>query len=163
MKHTLLIISIVLAAIASLSAGSVLPDFKLKDTKNEYRTFDDIRGEKITVIDFWATWCGPCKRAFPKLNDLYENYRAKGVTFIGLNVDSPRNTPKVAPYARSNKIKYMVLLDPNGDLASQLNITSIPTLLIVNAEREIIFRHTGYAPGDEKLIEQEILKALEIE
>jgi thiol-disulfide isomerase/thioredoxin len=66
-------------------------DFSLKDTENQTLNLSDIRGESLTVIDFWATWCQPCIRSMPKLVDLSEAYKDKGVGFIGISVDSPRN------------------------------------------------------------------------
>ena len=151
---------LLLFMVALTSAGNSIPDFKLKDLNNKWQKFENVSGEQLTVIDFWATWCGPCARALPKLNMLYNLYREKGVAFIGLNVDSPRNTAKVKPFARSKKIAYPVLLDPNSELSARLNVASIPTLLIVNSEKEIVYRHTGYRPGDEKIIEAEIKKLL---
>lgn len=150
-------LAVILFALAATQAGT-LPDFKLRDIKNQWQKFDDVKGEKLTVIDFWATWCGPCKRALPKLSELSDKYLDSGVAFVGLNIDSPKNSAKVAPFVKANKIKYAVLVDPNGEFSSLLNINSIPTLLIINDKKEIVFRHTGYAPGDEKLIEKEIIK-----
>ena len=137
-----------------------LHDFILKDLDNKRTAFSDIKGEKLTVIDFWATWCKPCSREIPKLVDLYTKFKDEGVQFIGINVDSPRNLPKVRPFANSLGINYPVLLDSNSELIAQLQITAMPTVLIVNSDNEIVYLHRGYRPGDEDILEEEIGKFL---
>ncbi len=159
MKKVSIILFVLITAMV-LQAGQTLPMFKLRNLNNQWRQFEDVKGERLTVIDFWATWCGPCKRAIPKLNDMYATYQSEGVNFVGLNVDSPRNTAKIPAFVAAHKIEYPVLKDPDGALSSKLSISAIPTLLIVNSEREIMYRHTGYRPGDDKVIEAELKKLL---
>ncbi len=137
-----------------------IPDFKLKNLKNRTVSFSEIKGEKLTVIDFWATWCKPCVRSIPKLVAVYEKYKNQGVQFIGINVDGTRNLPKVRPYVRALKITYPVLLDINDQLRNDLRIVSIPYILVVDQNNNIVFTHIGYRPGDEKVLEEEIKKLL---
>ena len=137
-----------------------LPDFKAKNLKNKTVSFSEIKGEKLTIIDFWATWCKPCVRSIPKLVKVYEKYKDQGVQFIGINVDGNRNLPKVRPFVRSLKITYPVLLDINDKIRNDLRIMSIPYILVIDQNDEIIFTHIGYRPGDEKVLEEEIQKLL---
>lgn len=145
--------------IKSVFAGK-LPDFKLKNLENQTVSYSQLKGKKLTVIDFWATWCKPCVRAIPKLVKLHEQYKNAGVEFIGVNVDGTRNLPKVKPFANSLKIAYPVLLDENNEVMNKLKVTAMPTLIITNADDEIVFFHQGYRPGDEKTLEEEIKKLL---
>jgi thiol-disulfide isomerase/thioredoxin len=163
MHRIAIIFSICLAICSLIEAAQPLPDFRLRDTENHWQTFDDIRGASLTIIDFWATWCAPCVRAFPHLIILHQKYKAQGVGFVGISIDSPRNIPKVQPFTRAHKLTYPVLLDPNSEYASRLQVVNVPTLLIISSKREIIYRHEGYQPGDEKIIEREIENALEAE
>jgi cytochrome c biogenesis protein CcmG/thiol:disulfide interchange protein DsbE len=135
-------------------------DFSLKDTDSRSVSFSEISGKYLTVIDFWATWCQPCIRSLPKLVELSERYRAQGVGFIGVSVDSPRNLSKVKPFARSMGITYPVLLDPNGELMGELNVTAVPTLLIIDSRYRILYMHEGFNAGDELTIREEIEKYL---
>ena len=156
----LLTFILLLISISSSWSGQIVHEFKLKDVGNQWRQFSELKGNKLTIIDFWATWCSPCSKALPKLNELYHKYQDKGVQFIGINIDSPKNTAKIKPFVKAYKITYPVLKDPNSPLASRLNVTSVPMLLIINSENEIVYRHQGYRSGDEEIIEDELKKLL---
>jgi thiol-disulfide isomerase/thioredoxin len=159
MKKYFLVPVLILAVMAS-GENNQIPDFELYDLNRNLKTFEEVKGERLTVIDFWATWCKPCIRAIPKLNELSKAYADEGVSFLGINVDSPRNDAKVKPFAHSLKINYTVVRDPNSAYLSEANVSGLPTLLIVNENREILYIHQGYRAGDEKLIEEEIRKFL---
>jgi thiol-disulfide isomerase/thioredoxin len=157
-KHIFAIFLFIFFA-APVFAGK-LPDFKLKNLENKTVSYSQLKGKKVTVIDFWATWCKPCVRAIPKLVKLHEQYKNDGVEFIGVNVDGTRNLPKVKPFAHSLNIAYPVLLDENNEVMNKLKVTAMPTIIITNADDEIVFFHQGYRPGDEKTLEDEIKKLL---
>jgi thiol-disulfide isomerase/thioredoxin len=144
--------------------NTVLPsevrDFRLENLKGKVVKYSEIKGENITIIDFWATWCKPCRSSIPKLVELSKRYRDKGVEFIGISVDGPRNLSKVAPVAKSLGIQYPVLLDINGKIMSEMNVTAVPSLLIVNKENKVVNIYRGYRPGDEEVLETEIQKLL---
>jgi thiol-disulfide isomerase/thioredoxin len=100
-------------------------------------------------------------KAIPKLSHLSSKYRSKGVQFIGINGDGPRNMAKVGPLTRALQIDYLVLLDPDLTIFQDLNVSTFPTLLILNENNEIIWRHEGFLEGDERLIEEAILNNLQ--
>lgn len=79
---------------------------------------------------------------------------------FGINIDSPRNLAKVKPFARSVGIIYPVLLDVNSEVMAQLNVTAVLTLLVVDAEREIVLLHEGYRPGDARYLREELERLL---
>jgi peroxiredoxin len=135
-------------------------DFSLKDTDNQKVSLSEIKGEQLTVIDFWATWCQPCIRSLPKIVELDETYNGQGVGFVGISVDGPRNLSKVKPFARSMGIRYPVLLDSNGELMGELNVTAVPTLLIIDSDYRILYMHEGFHAGAEDIIREEIEKHL---
>lgn len=155
-KITLLIFSVFI----SLSGWAQFPDIEAKDIDQNWVSLKDFKGEKLTVIDFWATWCKPCVAAIPKLNSIYGDFSEKGVGFIGVNVDGPRNLSKVKPFATSMNIKYPMVLDPDQDLVNRFNVTVFPTLIVLNEKGKEVFVHEGFNQGDEKLIREKLQKLL---
>jgi len=154
------IIFLLMISHSFLIAGSQINNFKLKDLNNRSKSFSELQGEKLTLVDFWATWCKPCIQAIPKLNKIYNEYRDKGVEIVGINADSPRNSAKVKPFAKTYKISYPILRDPNNEITTEFNVTAFPTLYIIDSKNEIVYTHIGFRPGDEKLIIAEIDKLL---
>lgn len=132
------------------------PVFQLQDIHNEWKEFEDVKGEKLTVIDFWATWCQPCVRSIPELNKIAIEMEDKGVKFVGISIDGPRNQSKILPFVSSMGIEYTILKDINSEVMSEMNVTSVPTLLIIDKEGEIVYTHEGFRPGDDKVIKEEI-------
>lgn len=131
-------------------------DFNLPDLNQSYQTLADVKGDRLTVVDFWATWCAPCVRSFPELIQLSNAYQDKGVRFVGINEDGPRNQSKVRPFVQSMKMPYTILTDLNGDVMNAFNITGLPTLLILDSNSKIVFTHEGFKPGDEKNLKRAI-------
>jgi thiol-disulfide isomerase/thioredoxin len=160
MKNLLRTLIVILCISTGLQAGKVF-DFKLKDLNYKRISYTQLKGENLTILDFWATWCKPCIRAIPKLVQTYDKYKERGLQVLGINVDSPRNVAKVKPVSRSLGITYPVLLDMNNEVMTNLHVTVVPTLFIVDKNDEIIFIHRGYKPGDERILEQELDKILE--
>ncbi|GAB5410018.1 MAG: hypothetical protein BalsKO_23830 [Balneolaceae bacterium] len=136
-------------------------NFRLKNIDNRSTTYKSLKGDQLTVIDFWATWCKPCIKSLPKLVEISDEFKSEGVNFVGISIDGPRNLAKVKPFARSLGVNYPVLLDTNSEVMAQLGVQAIPTLLIVNSDDEIVYFHEGYKPGEEIEIREEILKLLE--
>ena len=140
------------------SNAQIIKNFQLKDLDNQSQTFEGLKGGKITLIDFWASWCKPCNKALPELNKIYETYIDRGVQIIGINCDGPRSVSKVAPFLKSLQIKYPNLLDTDAEIMSDLNLTAFPTLIIVNSQGKILWIHEGYVTGDAEVITAEIDK-----
>lgn len=142
-------------------AGGQVVNFRLNDLDNRPRSFSELRGDKLTLIDFWATWCRPCLRAIPELNRINEIYGDRGVNIIGVNCDGPRSISKVLPLTRSLQVSYPVVTDMNADLMKRLNLSAFPTLLLADHEGKVLWMHEGFIPGDEELIKREIDRHLE--
>ena len=156
---TIVIFSCVLFSTFGLTAQTVT-NFEFKDIENHARTYDELKGEKLTLIDFWATWCNPCNKAIPELNKIYGSYKDKGVEIIGINCDGPRSVSKVAPLSKALQIMYPVLIDINSELKAELNVIAFPTLIMVNPKGKIVWIHEGFVSGDEEIIVSAIEKQL---
>lgn len=143
----------------SLSAQNV-KNFELKDLENNVKSFQELKGEKLTLIDFWATWCKPCNKAIPELNKIYDTFKSQGVEIIGINCDGPRSVSKVVPLSKALKIQYPILIDINSEIKTDLNILGLPTLIIVDDNDKIVWIHEGFVSGDAEVIIAEIEKLL---
>lgn len=154
--YTLLFLSLAL-----LASAQEVENFFLEDTDNEEVTLEELQGETLTIIDFWATWCKPCKKAMPELNTLYEKYKDQGVNVIGISCDGPRSIGQVNMVAQSLGVDYPILKDIDCEVMSALQLQAFPTLLILNEKREIVWMHEGFVSGDEQLIEEELSSRLE--
>lgn len=150
-----------LVFLSIISTGfAQFPEIELKNLDNKYVQLEDIKGAQLTVIDFWATWCKPCLASIPKIDQLALEFQEKGVAFWGINIDSPRNQSKVKPFVRSMNISYPVFLDGDQKLMNYLNVSVMPTILILNSKGKVLYFHEGYQPGDETLIQEKITQLL---
>ena len=156
MRQWILIFGIAIFLSGSQHLFGQEPVFQLQDLDNDWKEYEDVKGETLTVIDFWATWCQPCVRSIPELNKIAGELEEKGVKFVGISIDGPRNQSKILPFVRSMGISYTILRDVNSDVMLEMNVTSVPTLLIIDSEGEIVYTHEGFRPGDDKLIMEEI-------
>lgn len=154
-----LIMFLIVINFASVSSAQ-LPEIEVKNLNQDWVSLNDLSGEKLTVIDFWATWCKPCVTGIPKLNVIYEEFSKQGVEFVGINIDGPRNQSKVKPFVHSLGIKYSIVLDPDQELVDDFNVTAFPTLIVIDEKGKQVFIHEGFLPGDEKKIKDEITKLL---
>lgn len=138
-----------------------VPNFRLKNLDNRTVSFNQIKGENLTIIDFWATWCKPCVKSIPEFVKMDEEFEDDQVKFIGISVDGPRNKAKVKPFIKSLGVDYPILRDSDSSVMARLRVTAVPTMLIVNSENEILYFHEGYKSGEEVEIRNKILELLE--
>jgi thiol-disulfide isomerase/thioredoxin len=155
----LLLLSIIHVS-TSLSYGQSAFQIALLDEQQNPSTLETYRGEKLTVVDFWATWCKPCLKSMPSLAKLHEKFEAQGVAFVGVSIDSPRNISKVVPRARALKVRYPIALDPNSEAMNRMNAVVVPTLIILDKNGAEVYRHSGFQKGDETDIEKAIVQLL---
>lgn len=103
------------------------------------------------IVSFWATWCKPC---VVELNTIAEEYaewqEETGVKLIAISIDDARNTAKVAPFVNGQGWDFEVYLDANGDFKRVMNVNSVPHTFVLNGNRQVVYSHNSYAPGDEQ-------------
>ena len=135
-----------------------LPTLTLRDMNGkEFNVADLGKTGKITVLDFWATWCVPCKKELNNINEIYDDWKKKyNAVVIAVSIDDSRSITKVKPYADGQRWTYDILLDVNQDLKRQLNIQSVPFTLVLDQSGKIVYTHSGYTEGDENILEEAI-------
>jgi thiol-disulfide isomerase/thioredoxin len=134
------------------STGSVA-NFKLQNIDGGFMTNADLKG-KVTVIDLFATWCGPCLAEIPRFNRLYESYQGKDVAIIGIVVASPGRN--VAAKVRQLGIKYPVLLDNGTALTAFVDVEAFPTTVVLTKEGKIYKSYRGAPRNKEENIKRDI-------
>jgi len=125
------------------SIGDIAPDFTLKDMNGNALTLTDYKG-KTVMIEFWATWCPPCKELIPTLEVLYKKYRGKGFIILAL-VSEDEGKETIKSFIKEYEITYPVLL-ANKETIKRYGISSIPVSFIINKEGRIVNRHLGNTP-----------------
>ena len=145
---------------ATRGPGSALiekpaPDFTLRDLKGNQVSLSDFRGQPV-VLNFWATWCAPCRVEIPHLEALYTKYKDQGLVILGMNTET--DYMKVKRFAVP-RISYTVLLDGSTQ-AQKYDVSGIPCTYYIDREGIVRHRSVGFGPGDEALIEQKIKELL---
>lgn len=143
--------------------GSTIPDLKVQLLDGEKTSIHALLEDGPLLIDFWATWCKPCKKVMKHLDRYHEAYGEHGFKVLMVNQDTPRSLGKVKSYIRSQKYTFHVGLDPNQKIAKKLNGLLMPTLILVDKDGTIMWRHQGYMPGEEVEIEHQIRSILNLE
>jgi Peroxiredoxin len=115
-------------------------DFKLKDMSGKEISLNDFK-EKNVLINFWATWCPPCKAEMPDLEKLYEENKNSDLVILAINLSEDKETIK--SFMDKNKYNFQVLMDSNGDAAIKYDISSIPTSFFINKEGAIVQKKVG--------------------
>ena len=121
------------------------PAFTLQDVNGKKVSLSDFKG-KVVIVDFWATWCPPCRRSIPDLIDLQKKYKNK-IAVIGISVDMDTRSD-VAPFVKQNKINYKILYATQDVVQAYGNIDAIPTSFIIDQHGNIVTQHVGLTPKE---------------
>ncbi len=118
------------------------PDFTLQTVEGQEVTLSGLRG-KVVLLDFWATWCGPCKESIPHLTQLYKNYQDKGFELIGMSLDKSGEMEMVRRFVKSMDIPYSIIMTPE-DVARNYKITGLPTTVLIDKEGKVREKIVGF-------------------
>lgn len=143
----------------NVQAGTIsgpAPDFTLKSNSGKNIRLSDLRGQ-VVMINFWASWCGPCRQEMPILDDLYKRYSKLGFTLIGVNVE--QDSSKANAYLKDIPVSFPILYDTANQTSKLYNVNAMPTTVMVDRNGNMRFIHHGYKPGYENDYKKQI-KAL---
>jgi len=122
--------------------GQQAPDFTTSDLHEHMHTFEAYRGHPL-VLNFWATWCEPCRKEMPLLQALYETYHTTGLILLAVSQDTSDRTDAIRSYVDASGFTFPVLLDPQGSIATSYNVHLLPSTVFVNAQGMVTAKHHG--------------------
>ena len=119
------------------------PEFALKDLDGKTVSLKDYYGKKIVILDFWATWCGPCRGSMPLLQKYWEANKAKVEV---LSINEQEGDARVRAFAQQQGYRFRILLDLDGSVQATYRVNGIPTLYVIDKAGEVRYKHVGYRP-----------------
>jgi len=131
---------------ASIAPGAAAPAFQLHSSASRDLSLSDLRGQ-VVLINFWASWCGPCRQEMPVLEQLYKKYKAAGFTLLGVNVE-----PKSADaegFLKATPVSFPILFDPDSKVSKLYDVAGMPSTVILDRTGKVRYIHHGYKPGEE--------------
>jgi peroxiredoxin len=145
---------------AEPSSGTGTSDFTLRDVEGRTVRLSDHRG-KVVLLNFWATWCVPCKGELPHLQRIYETHRDAGFVVLGISMDGPESIANVGPEVRRYGLTFPILLDEETRVVGVYNPKrAAPFNVLISREGSIERTREGYSSGDEIAMEEDIKKLL---
>ncbi len=150
MKYTFTLLT-ALAFAVGLNAQTSIPDIQIQTI--DFATFktSEINNDgKPFIINFWATWCAPCKAELNAINDEWPDWEETGVKIYAVSIDNSRSVNSVQPYVYGQDWPFEVLLDVNSEFRRAMNVNNVPHVFLFDGEGNLVNQHTAYNPGDEE-------------
>ncbi len=153
-KLGILVSVIVVSAVVSAAPSSgPAPAFQLAARDGSQISLAGLKGD-VVMINFWATWCGPCRQEMPHLEALYQRYSSLGFTLLGVNVE---NDPKGAEaWLAETPVSFPILFDSKNDVTKLYEVVAMPSTVLVDRSGNIRYVHHGYKPGYENDYQNQI-------
>jgi peroxiredoxin len=152
----LAVLSAPLASGAVATQGSA-PDFTLKSMSGPNLRLAEQRG-RVVMVNFWATWCGPCRQEMPQLDRLYQKYKSSGFVLLGVNVDE--DVRKATDVAAKLGVTFPVLLDTDKAVSKLYDLSTMPSTVIIDRDGKVRYLHRGYLAGYEDNYDKQIRELL---
>jgi peroxiredoxin len=145
----------------SVAASAVAPDFTASDVDGKTFRLSDHLGKSVVLLDFWSTFCEPCKAEFPHLRALYDDNKSKGFLVIGVAMDGPETIADVHAFVKRFELDFPVVTDDDSRIASLYDPKkSMPLSVLISRNGRIAVVREGYNPGEEKLVAADVEKEL---
>ena len=141
------------SAYAAVTAQAPAPDFTLRSADGRNLRLTEQRGQ-VVLVNFWASWCGPCRQEMPHLNRLYDKYKSSGFTLLGVNIDDDPRT--AASTAARMGLKFPVLLDADKTVSKLYDLGSMPATVLIDRDGRVRYLHRGYREGLEEAYDKQI-------
>jgi cytochrome c biogenesis protein CcmG/thiol:disulfide interchange protein DsbE len=144
------------AAAWAVEPGQPAPAFELPGTKGPL-VLQKLKG-KVVYLDFWASWCGPCRQSFPWMNEMQAKYGPRGLQIVGVNLDAKATDAE--KFLADVPAQFTVAYDPKGDTARRYAIKGMPSSVLIGADGKVIKVHAGFREDERRALEDAIVAAL---
>ncbi len=145
------------APLQAKEANGPAPDFTLKSRDGGNVKLSELAGN-VVMVNFWASWCAPCRVEMPKLNQLYNKYKDLGFVLLGVNVEEQQKPP--LNFLQKRPVDFPILWDNRNEVSKKYKVIAMPTTVLVDRSGNIRYIHQGYKEGDEKKYRKIIKKLL---
>ena len=155
-KINLFVIALLLLCLAWPVAAEEIqraPDFTLTDANGQSVTLSDLRGQ-VVMINFWASWCGPCREEMPLLEQIHQRYEALGFTLLGVNVEEDPTNGQA--FLQERPVSFPVLYDSKNSISKLYEVIAMPSTVLIDRQGNIRYLHHGYKPGYENDYQDQI-------
>jgi thiol-disulfide isomerase/thioredoxin len=133
---------------AKVAANSPAPDFTLAARGGQNLSLSQYKGQ-VVMLNFWATWCGPCRQEMPLLDAMYQKYKRMGFTLIGVNVEP--DSKAAEQYLKQVPVTFPIAFDPDSSVSKLYAVQGMPSSVIIDRKGNARVIHKGYRPGDENV------------
>lgn len=144
-------------ACALPSVGTSAPDFAAKSDAGRNMRLSELRGQ-VVLINFWASWCSPCRQELPLLNKIYTQYRSAGFVLLAVNVDDNRKDADTM--LKRLNLRFPTLFDGGKNVAKLYGVDTMPATLVIDRDGRVRYVHRGYYDGYERKYEQQVRELL---
>jgi len=139
-------LSVSLPALAGPSAAAPAPAFTLASRAGQDVSLTQYKGN-VVMINFWASWCGPCRQEMPLLESIYKKYNKMGFTMIGVNVEPDSNAAN--EWLKATPVSFPILYDRDSKVSKLYDVAGMPSTVIIDRNGKLRVLHRGYKAGDE--------------
>lgn len=144
----------------AIAQSSTLGTMTLDDLEGPTTRLSEYLEKGPVYLSFWALWCESCKQELRALKSVVDDNKGKSFSILAINIDTPKSLAKVKAFVRSRSYPFKVILDPNKQILQKFNGQNLPFSVLLNTDGTIVSTRTGFLPGDEKEIQQEIFALL---
>lgn len=145
-KTSLCLLLVISSLIVNLSieAKTPAPDFTLKSKEGKNVRLSELKGQ-VVLLNFWASWCGPCRQEMPVLDEIHNKYKNLGFSVLGINLDA--KSKNAVNYLKNTPVTFPVLYDPKGVVSGQYGVQAMPSTVIIDRDGNVRHLHEGYKTG----------------